>query len=163
MTHEGRAQQQQPLPKAEAPVSKSSSDHFSTKQFSGKCFMNDAKEALVFLQQRAAHLLNSFACSAYPNNNMKGSCTRDGCAALMADLMRLVTYPLFWILLVLAGVSGTAATVACFMWVLCAPLLLRNSDFITWALAENSAKFKGKVAWVTGERLFTLLCSLYIS
>lgn len=81
---------------------------------------------------------------------MKESCTRDGCAALKADLMRLVTYPLFWILLVLACVSGAAATVAGFMWVLCAPLLLRNSDFITWALSENSAKFKGKVVWVTG-------------
>lgn len=122
----------------------------ANKQFNGKHLMADAKEAFYFMQRRAAHVLRSTGYF-FPYNMMNSRQNRDAWEAIKADTTRLVTCPVFWLVLVLACISCAAASVAVILWVLCTPLLLRNSDFLTWALRENTAKYNGKVAWVTGE------------
>lgn len=121
----------------------------ANKQFNGKYLMADAKEAFYFMQRRAAHVLRSTGYF-FPSNMMHSRQNRDTWEAVKADITRLVTCPVFWLLLVLACISCAAASVAVLLWVLCTPLLLRNSDFLTWALRENTVKYHGKVAWVTG-------------
>lgn len=132
-------------PTATQANSNNATETFS-KQFNGKCLMADAKEAMCFLRQRAAQVLRYISC--FPM--MTTPSTREAWEAFKADITRLATCPIFYLLLVLASISCAAASVAALLWVICAPLLQRNSDFFTWALRENPEKFKGKIVWVTG-------------
>ncbi|KAL8427598.1 hypothetical protein Efla_005773 [Eimeria flavescens] len=122
----------------------------SNREIGGKYPMADAKEALHFLQRHAVNLMRSVSSSAYVRKIMESHSTRDALEALKTDMARLVTSPTFWVMLVLGCITGCAGCVVALMWVICAPLFLRNCDFLTWALRENKEKYKGKVVWVTG-------------
>lgn len=131
------------------PANKAELSEVPIKQFDGKHFMGDAKEALYFLQHRAAEIIGSLGFCSYSSNMKNTRSAKNFWDAIKVDVTRLVTAPAFWALLVLASMNA-AASVATILWVFCAPLLLHNSDFFTWALRENRAKYTGKVVWVTG-------------
>ncbi|KAL8435795.1 hypothetical protein ACSSS7_002172 [Eimeria intestinalis] len=120
------------------------------KQVDGKYPMTEAKEALHFVQRHLVQLVRSAGSSSFAKNMMNSRSTKDALEALKSDFARLITSPTFWIAAVLGSIAGLAGFVMLLLWVLCAPLLLRNSDFLTWALSEHREKFKGKVVWVTG-------------
>lgn len=135
---------------ATTATSKSFAEHPS-KQLIGKYLMEDVKAALAFVHSRASLVLRSMNCRSCPASLMTSQTSREAWECLKADAARLVTCPVFWLLLLLGGISCAVASAAALLWVICAPLILRNSDFQTWALREDPEKFKGKVVWVTGE------------
>ncbi|KAL8449034.1 hypothetical protein Emed_003386 [Eimeria media] len=120
------------------------------KQVDGKYPMTEAKEALHFVQRHLVQLVRSAGSSSFAKSMMNSRSTKDAVEALKSDFARLITSPTFWIAAVLGSIAGLAGFVVLLLWVFCAPLLLRNSDFLTWALSEHREKYKGKVVWVTG-------------
>ncbi|OEH77112.1 short-chain dehydrogenase reductase family protein [Cyclospora cayetanensis] len=81
---------------------------------------------------------------------LRSASYQDSWEPIKSDITRLVTRPLFWLMGAFACVVSAAAYLPGILWVTCAPLLLRNSDFFTWAVEENPKKFKGRIVWVTG-------------
>lgn len=102
------------------------------------------RRALAFLRSHICPSSGSTACCPVAAG------ARTFWESNKADVIRLAGLPVFWLLCVVLGISVSVGFVAGALWVICAPLLQRNCDFLTWAVTEKRDRFVGKVAMVTG-------------